>query len=117
MLGLCFFVSVNVSPTNLVFRVRGLILNPIMVRSPCKTTPSKTTISVFLLQVEAGVRQIASMRLRLRDLEANLVVKPLHLPRLARRKANVGSLHEKLRLVHAVVRTQPTIQQVQIHKN
>jgi len=63
-------------------------------------------------EVEAGIQQIASMRARLRELETNLVRKPLHLPRLTRRRANVQSLHEKLRLMLAVVRTQPTIQQL-----
>eukprot|EP00962_Isochrysis_galbana_P033184 scaffold11051_cov51-Isochrysis_galbana.AAC.1 len=52
------------------------------------------------------------MRSRLRTLELNLVHQPLHLPRLARRKANVSSLHDKLRLIQAVVQSQPTIAQL-----
>ena len=37
---------------------------------------------------------------------------PLHLPRLVRRRSNTVSLDEKLRLLLAVVQTQPTIHQL-----
>ncbi|EOD09244.1 vacuolar protein sorting 54 [Emiliania huxleyi CCMP1516] len=63
-------------------------------------------------EVEAGVRQLAAMRERLRDLETNLVHQPLHLPRLVRRRSNTVALDEKLRLLLAVVQTQPTIHQL-----
>ena len=63
-------------------------------------------------QVAAGRAQIEALRLRLRSLEVNLVEKSLRLPRLVRQRANTAALHGKLRLVHAVWRTQPTIQQL-----
>lgn len=63
-------------------------------------------------QVAAGRSQIEALRLRLRALEVNLVEKSLRLPRLVRQRANTAALHGKLRLVHAVWRTQPTIQQL-----
>eukprot|EP00965_Chrysotila_dentata_P067729 2241147-Pleurochrysis_carterae.AAC.6 len=63
-------------------------------------------------EVSAGVATIGAMRAKLRLLETNLVDKSLVLPRLARRRANSEALLEKLRLVHAVWRTQPTIAQL-----
>ena len=63
-------------------------------------------------EVAAGRAQIEKMRTRLRSLEANLVDKSLRLPTLVRRRANTAALVEKLRLVHAVWATQPTIQQL-----
>ena len=63
-------------------------------------------------QVAAGRAQIEALRLKTRALEVNLVEKSLRLPRLVRQRANTAALHGKLRLVHAVWRTQPTIQQL-----
>ena len=63
-------------------------------------------------QVALGRSQIEALRLRIRALEVNLVEKSLSLPRLVRQRANTAALHAKLRLVHAVWRTQPTIQQL-----
>ena len=63
-------------------------------------------------EVSDGCAQIEAMRKRLRALEANLVDKSLKLPVLVRRRANTAALVEKLRLVHAVWATQPTIQQL-----
>ena len=48
----------------------------------------------------------------MRSLEQNLVDKSLRLPVLVRQRANTAALLEKLRLVHAVWATQPTIQQL-----
>jgi len=63
-------------------------------------------------QVALGRSQIEALRLRIRALEVNLVEKSLSLPRLVRQRANTAALNAKLRLVHAVWRTQPTIQQL-----
>jgi len=63
-------------------------------------------------QVALGRSQIEALRLCIRALEVNLVEKSLSLPRLVRQRANTAALHAKLRLVHAVWRTQPTIQQL-----
>ena len=48
----------------------------------------------------------------MRALETNLVHKSIRLPTLVRRRVNTATLLEKLRLVHAVWATQPTIQQL-----
>ena len=63
-------------------------------------------------EVACGSSQIEAMRLRMRTLKANLVHTSLALPVLVRRRANHVYLIEKLRLVHAVWATQPTIQQL-----
>jgi vacuolar protein sorting-associated protein 54 len=63
-------------------------------------------------QVALGRSQIEALRLRIRALEVNLVEKSLSLPRLVRQRANTAALNAKLRLVHAVWRTQPIIQQL-----
>ena len=63
-------------------------------------------------EVAAGCAQIEQLRTKMRALEANLVDKSLRLPVLVRRRANTAALLEKLRLVHAVWATQPTIQQL-----
>ena len=63
-------------------------------------------------EVAEGCKQIEAMRAKLRSLEANLVRHSLRLPTLVRRRVNTAALLEKLRLVHAVWATQPTIQQL-----
>ena len=63
-------------------------------------------------EVAEGCLQIESLRERMRTLEANLVLKSMRLPRLARRRVHTAALLNKLRLMHAVWRTQPTIQQL-----
>ena len=63
-------------------------------------------------EVANGCAQIQVLRERMRTLEANLVDKSLRLPRLARQRVHTAALLSKLRLVHAVWRTQPTIQQL-----
>ena len=63
-------------------------------------------------EVSEGCAQIEALRQRMRSLEANLVEQSLRLPTLVRRRANTAALTEKLRLVHAVWATQPTIQQL-----
>lgn len=63
-------------------------------------------------EVEEGCAQIELMRERLRTLEGHLVFKSMRLPRIARRRVHTAAMLNKLRLVHAVWRTQPTIQQL-----
>lgn len=63
-------------------------------------------------EVASGCAQIQALRERMRTLEANLVDKSLRLPRLARQRVHTAAMLTKLRLVHAVWRTQPTIQQL-----
>ena len=63
-------------------------------------------------EVGAGVAAIETLRGRLRALEANLVHKSLRLPRLVRQRKNLEAVETRVRLLHAVWRTQPTIQQL-----
>ena len=63
-------------------------------------------------EVGAGVAAIESLRGRLRALEANLVQKSLRLPRLVRQRKTLEAVETRVRLLHAVWRTQPTIQQL-----
>jgi len=67
---------------------------------------------VLTREVAIGCVQIESLRERMRTLETNLALKSLRLPRAARRRVHTALLLNKLRLVHAVWRTQPTIQQL-----
>ena len=67
---------------------------------------------VLTNEVAAGCAQIEALRSKMRLLEANLVDKSLRLPVLVRRRANTVALAEKMRLVHVVWATQPTIQEL-----
>lgn len=67
---------------------------------------------ILTREVATSCGQIEALRTRMRTLETNLALKSMRLPRMARRRVHTAALLNKLRLIHAVWRTQPTIQQL-----
>lgn len=63
-------------------------------------------------EVIAGMDMVDRLRKKMRGLATNLIGCSLRLPIKVRRRANSAAFLEKLRLVHAVWGTQPTIQQL-----